>query len=117
MVIRKPGKDDYTKLKAYRSISLLSCMGKVVENVAAELLRMPNRHSDYQLVLLWLGFPQVYLDVDDGGRFEGRSAVRTWLVTIATNVCLTNLENKGRRPMPTGLGMPGAQARDETVTP
>jgi len=30
VVIRKPGKDDYTKLKAYRSISLLSCMGKVV---------------------------------------------------------------------------------------
>jgi hypothetical protein len=38
VVIRKPGKDDYTKLKAYRSISLLSCMGKVVEKVVAELL-------------------------------------------------------------------------------
>jgi len=38
VVIRKPGKADYTKLKAYRSISLLSCMGKVVEKVAAELL-------------------------------------------------------------------------------
>ena len=38
MVIRKPGKDDYTQLKAYRSISLLSCMVKVVEQVVAELL-------------------------------------------------------------------------------
>jgi len=38
VVIRKPRKDDYTKLKAYRSISLLSCMGEVVEKVAAELL-------------------------------------------------------------------------------
>ena len=38
VVIRKPDKDDYTKLKAYRSISLLSCMGQVVEIVAAELL-------------------------------------------------------------------------------
>jgi len=37
-MIRKPGKDHHMKLKAYRSISLLSCMGKVVENVAAELL-------------------------------------------------------------------------------
>jgi hypothetical protein len=38
VVIRKPGKDDYTQLKAYRSISLLSCMGKVVEKVVAELV-------------------------------------------------------------------------------
>jgi len=38
VVIPKPGKDDYTTLQAYHSISLLSCMGKVVKNVAAELL-------------------------------------------------------------------------------
>jgi hypothetical protein len=38
VVIRKPGKDDYTKLKAYRSISLLSCIGNVVEKVVAELV-------------------------------------------------------------------------------
>jgi len=38
MEIRKPGKHDYTNLKANRSISPLSCMGNVVENVAAELL-------------------------------------------------------------------------------
>jgi hypothetical protein len=33
-----PGKDDYTKLMAFRSISLLSCMGKVIDKVVAELL-------------------------------------------------------------------------------
>ena len=38
VVIRKLGNDDYMQLKAYRSISLLSCMGKVVETVVAELL-------------------------------------------------------------------------------
>ena len=38
VVIRKPGKDDYTKIKAYRSVSPLSCMGQVVEKVPAELL-------------------------------------------------------------------------------
>jgi len=38
VVIGKPGKDDYTQLKTYPSISLLSCMGKVVEKVVAELL-------------------------------------------------------------------------------
>jgi hypothetical protein len=37
VVIGKPGKDNYTKLKAYRSISPLSCKGKVVEKVAAKL--------------------------------------------------------------------------------
>jgi hypothetical protein len=38
MVIRKPGKDDNTKLTAYLSISLLSGIGKVVETVAAEVV-------------------------------------------------------------------------------
>ena len=38
VVIRKPGKDDYMQLKAYRSISPLSCMGKVVEEVVTKLL-------------------------------------------------------------------------------
>jgi hypothetical protein len=38
VVIRKPGKDDYTKVTAYRLIALLSCKGKVVENVALEML-------------------------------------------------------------------------------
>ena len=38
LVIRKPGKDDYTQLKSNPSISLLSCMGKVIENVVTELL-------------------------------------------------------------------------------
>ena len=42
-------------------------------------------------------------------RFEGRSSMRTWLYRIATNVCLTALEGKQRRPMPTGLGAPSEQ--------
>jgi len=36
VVFPKPGKDDDTKLKAYSSISLPSCMGKVGEIVVAE---------------------------------------------------------------------------------
>jgi RNA polymerase sigma-70 factor (ECF subfamily) len=44
----------------------------------------------------WRGYPQ----------FEGRASMRTWLYRIATNACLSALENKGRRVLPSGLGSP-----------
>jgi RNA polymerase sigma-70 factor (ECF subfamily) len=46
------------------------------------------------LLRAWRGF----------SRFEGRSSIRTWLYRIATRVCLTAAESRGRRVLPSGIG-------------
>lgn len=46
--------------------------------------------------------------------FEGRSALRTWLVTIATRVCL-DVKRQGQRARPMGLA-PAGTVDDELLT-
>jgi RNA polymerase sigma-70 factor (ECF subfamily) len=56
------------------------------------------------LLRAWRGYDQ----------FDGRSSIRTWLYRIATNACLTALQSKHRRSLPSGLGaateQPGTMA-------
>jgi RNA polymerase sigma-70 factor (ECF subfamily) len=48
--------------------------------------------------------------------FQGRASLRTWLYRIATNVCLRALENRSRRPLPSGLSGP-AEEPEASVAP
>ena len=58
------------------------------------------------LVRAWRGFE----------RFEGRSALRSWLYRIATNVCLDMLHGSQRRARPMDLG-PARSARSDLGSP
>src|SRR5438552_12836968 len=50
-------------------------------------------------------------------RFEGRSALKSWLYRIATNVCLDMLGGKERRARPLELGPPGTVDSPLTTLP
>src|SRR5438034_6209385 len=50
-------------------------------------------------------------------RFEGRSALKSWLYRIATNVCLDLLNGKERRVLPLELGPPGTADGPLTTLP
>src|SRR6187551_3523655 len=50
-------------------------------------------------------------------RFEGRSALRSWLYRIATNVCIDMLDARKRRARPMDLGPAGAPVVENLRTP
>jgi RNA polymerase sigma-70 factor, ECF subfamily len=55
------------------------------------------------LLRAWRGLPQ----------FEGRSALRSWLYTIATNVCMDAIARRPKRVLPVDYGPPSAPTVDQ----
>lgn len=54
---------------------------------------------------------EVYLRARRGlADFEGRSSVKTWLYKIATNACLTALQHRSRRVLPSGIRVPSGDS-------
>jgi RNA polymerase sigma-70 factor (ECF subfamily) len=49
-------------------------------------------------------------------RFEGRSSLRVWMYKIATRTCLTALETRRRRPLPSDLSAPSHDAKQRLDT-
>src|SRR5437868_4929676 len=93
-----------------------SAYGQLVESYRRELhahcYRMLGSVHDAEdalqesLLRAWRGLP----------RFEGRSSVRSWLYTIATNTCLNAIARRPKRVLPVDYG-PAADPHDAPGEP
>ncbi len=102
MVQSDPGSEEFTLLTDHFRPELLAHCYRMLGSVQ-------DAEDQVQETLLraWRGY----------GSFEGRSSLRTWLYRIATNACLRAMENRERRPLPSGLGAPGGDPAGPIAPP
>ncbi|HEX6449694.1 MAG TPA: RNA polymerase subunit sigma-70 [Trebonia sp.] len=86
--LREPGEDFARLADPYRRELLAHCYRMLGSFPDAEDLVQET------FLRAWRGYDQ----------FGGRSSIRTWLYQIATNACLTALQSRHRRVLPSGLG-------------
>jgi hypothetical protein len=85
-MMKKPGKKDYTNVRSWRPIALLSCLGKGLERLTARRIAM--------ITLL-----QKVVSAQQAGALPGRSA--TDLLACVTHEIEHALENRGTAAMMT----------------